>query len=169
MEGDNASIASDVPKLIIVRPRKDLAAETAHEPYACMGIVFGSWRGGDGIGGGVELREHEHEHEQEWAVERTFIDHGTALFHHHGTRTGRRHDRELDLEWRKLELPPKGDPRTREWANHGHHFRVSRATRRRRVDQKELDRAFTNTSSFVRRSIFKKRENSKRARGNGRV
>ncbi|KAK8503272.1 hypothetical protein V6N12_034670 [Hibiscus sabdariffa] len=154
MEGDNASIASDVPKLIIVRPRKDLAAETAHEPYACMGIVFGSWRGGDGIGGGVELREMRWQHNRS---------------DDHGTRTGRRHDRELDLEWRKLELPPKGDPRTREWANHGHHFRVSRATRRRRVDQKELDRAFTNTSSFVRRSIFKKRENSKRARGNGRV
>lgn len=61
MDGNDACITADISEQIIMRTRKDLASETAHEPYTCMGImrsmVFGAWRGRNGIGGGVQLRE----------------------------------------------------------------------------------------------------------------
>ena len=61
MDGNDACITADVTELIIMRTREDLATETAHESYTCMGIVrsmvFGAWRGCDGIVGGVYLRE----------------------------------------------------------------------------------------------------------------
>ena len=53
MDGNDACITADVTELTIMRTREDLATETAHEPYKCMGIVrsmvFGAWRGRDGI------------------------------------------------------------------------------------------------------------------------
>ena len=57
MDGNDACITADVTELVIMRTREDLAPETTHEPYTCIGIlrsmVVGAWRGGDGIGGGV--------------------------------------------------------------------------------------------------------------------
>lgn len=59
MDGNYASIATNITKLIIVRSGEDLAAEAAHESYtrSIMEIMaVRTRRGGDRIGSsGVEL------------------------------------------------------------------------------------------------------------------
>lgn len=39
MDGYDACITADVTKLIIMRTGEDIATETAHDPYTCMGIM----------------------------------------------------------------------------------------------------------------------------------
>lgn len=67
MDGDDAGVAAEVTKLVVVRSGEDFAAEAAHEADALRrrdggGIVVevGAWGGGDGISGvGVEVADRK--------------------------------------------------------------------------------------------------------------